>query len=53
MTKKTKIVQLLEAAAKESDRHTRAARETAAKLITQANAVKRGAVVPPYAKVKR
>ena len=34
------------------DRHTRPGREAAARLITQANAIKRGAEIPDYARTE-
>ena len=40
----------LEQAAALVDRHTRPGREAAARLITQANAIKRGAEIPRYAR---
>ena len=39
----------LEAAAVQADKHTTAGRERAARLLTQANALLRGAPVPSYA----
>lgn len=39
----------LEAAAGQADKHTTAGRERAARLLTQANALLRGAPVPSYA----
>ena len=41
---------LQEQAAKEADRHTTPAREMAARLITQGNAIKAGRPIPGYAK---
>ena len=41
---------LQEQAAKEVDRHTTPAREDAARLITQGNAIKAGRPIPGYAK---
>lgn len=43
----------LEQAAKQADRGTRPGREQAARLITQANAIKRGAPIPSFAKTPR
>lgn len=40
----------LEQAAKSADRNTTPSREKAARLITQANAIKAGRPVPKYAK---
>lgn len=42
----------LERAAKEADKNTRPGREAAARLITQANAIKAGRPIPSYAKAK-
>ena len=54
MTPKTehKVNQRLEQAAKETDRGTRPGRERSARLVTQANALKRGRTIPAYAKNK-
>ncbi len=53
VTQRTKRAnEKFEQAAKQSDKHTRAGRETAARLITQGNAIKRGTPIPPYARSK-
>ena len=52
-TREKRADQKLEQAAREADRGTRAGRETAARLLTQANAIKRGAPVPAFATTPR
>lgn len=44
----TRADQKFEQAARAADRHTRPGREQAARLITQGNAIKRGAPVPRH-----
>lgn len=43
----------LEQAAQAADRHTEPGRETAARLITQANAIKKGVPIPVYAQLAK
>ena len=51
-TKDKKIDRLLEQAASKIDLQTRAGREAGARIITRANAIKRGQPTPKYARSK-